>query len=198
VAYVLHISGQTQISFTIIKTIIIDVVNHKTIWGFRYLAVHRDDNDLAGFSVSSMVFRIKGVPCLVGTPLVPAEPIVIVGVNDGEFALRQGYAAKCVAISQPAIEKDRQDTEPFEPRRDFDYDLDGFLSLCVMENHPKIRNPNIEARNNLKIRSSNVQNNRFKISGFGHPDLATATPFVSNFVIRILNLLLRRCLQRPP
>jgi len=89
--------------------------------------VHTNRASPCVLSDVGVAFGVKGAAIFRGKPFGPAEPGVIVGVNDGEFALRQGYAAKGVAISQPAIEKDRQDTEPFEPGGDFDCNgqLDG-------------------------------------------------------------------------
>jgi len=56
-------------------------------------------------------------------PLVPAEQGVIVGVNDGEFALRQGDASKGAAAAEPAIEKDEKQNRLFDATRDVDNDL---------------------------------------------------------------------------
>ena len=70
------------------------------------------------------VHRIEPVLYLSRVPFVFAEAIIIIGVNDGEFALRQRYPPEGVAIANTTVEKDRQDTEPFKPDWNFNSNLD--------------------------------------------------------------------------
>jgi hypothetical protein len=65
------------------------------------------------------VHRIEPVLYLSRVPFVFAEAIIIVGVNDGEFALRQRYSPEGVAVANAAVENDRLDTYPLNPNRNF-------------------------------------------------------------------------------
>jgi hypothetical protein len=65
-----------------------------------------------------------------GAPLVPAQPIEIVGIDDGEFAPTQLYATVRAAEAQPAVHEYRPDQQTFESIRNCkgQNDLDvGFL-----------------------------------------------------------------------
>jgi hypothetical protein len=53
-----------------------------------------------------------------------AEAIIIIGVNDGEFTLRQRYPPEGVPIAHPPIQKNKESYQPFYPRWNFDSNLD--------------------------------------------------------------------------
>ena len=36
-------------------------------------------------------------------PFVLAQPVIVIGIDDGEFALGQGYLPEGVAVAQPAV-----------------------------------------------------------------------------------------------
>jgi len=38
-----------------------------------------------------------------GGPFVLAKPVIVIGIDDGEFALAQGYLPEGVAVAQPAV-----------------------------------------------------------------------------------------------
>ena len=118
VAVVLCAGGETEVGFSIVKAVEIYVVNHKTVRDIYYLAVHTNRASPCVLSDVGVAFGVKGAAIFRGKPFGPAEPIVIVGVNDGEFALRQWYAAKGAAIAEPAIEKDEEQNRLFDLTRD--------------------------------------------------------------------------------
>ena len=68
-----------------------------------------------------------------GTPFVFGQIIIIVGVNDGVFALCQRYSAEGIAVAKQPIQKHRQDGDFLKPVRDFDFEnvLDDFLSPLI-------------------------------------------------------------------
>ncbi len=68
----------------------------------------------------SMALCVKGAGIFCGEPFVPAEPIVIVWVNDGKFALSKSYSAESVAVANAAIQKHRKDDDALKPVRDSD------------------------------------------------------------------------------
>jgi hypothetical protein len=68
--------------------------------------------------------RIEPVLYLSRVPFVFAEAVIIIRVNDGEFALRQRYPPEGVAIANPPIKKNKESYRPFYPRWNFDSDLD--------------------------------------------------------------------------
>jgi len=52
----------------------------------------------------SMALCVKGAAIFRGEPFVFVEPIIIIGVDDGEFALSEWYSAEGVAVACPAIQ----------------------------------------------------------------------------------------------
>jgi len=61
-------------------------------------------------------------------PFVSAQAVVVFGVHDGVFALRQGDSAERVAVAKPSVPEHRQHGQPFQPARysDSDDELDDF------------------------------------------------------------------------
>ena len=113
-AVVLCAGGQPQVGLSIVEAVEIYVVNHQTIRNLYYAAVHIDGRNAAFSSDPGIAFGIEGVAVFGDVPFVGDKLIVIFRVNNGKFALGKGYAAEGVAIAEPAIEKDRCDTQPFE------------------------------------------------------------------------------------
>ena len=95
--------GDPQVGFSIVEAVIVYVVNDETSRGFHYLAMHRDADKLSAFSTSSIALGIKGIQGSVSTPLVLAEALIIVRVDDSELAPGEGYAAEGVAVANAAI-----------------------------------------------------------------------------------------------
>ncbi len=89
-----------------------------------YFAVHADRLSLAGFPAQLGADGVEFVIDFRGGPFVLAEPVKIVGVNDGVFALGQRYAPEGIAVANPPIEKNRLSDEPFQPIRNFNNDFD--------------------------------------------------------------------------
>jgi len=46
---------------------------------------------------------VKGAGIFCGEPFVNIQPVEVVGVNDGELAPGEGYAAERVAVAEAAI-----------------------------------------------------------------------------------------------
>jgi hypothetical protein len=111
-ADVLRVIGYPQVSFSIVQPVIIDVVNNEPGGSLHYLPMHRDADNLSAFSTSSIPLGIKGIQGPVSAPLMLAEPLIIVGVNDGVFAPGQGYPAEGIAVAHPAIHKHYSNSRP--------------------------------------------------------------------------------------
>ncbi len=106
-----------------------------------YFAVHADRLSLAGFPAQLGADGVEFVIDFRGGPFVLAEPVIIIRVNDGVFALCQRNAPEGIAEANPPIEKHRLGDEPFQPIRNFNNDFD-----CPLPREMQI---------------SNVQNNKF-------------------------------------
>ena len=91
----------------------IDVVNDEAGRDFYYTAMHVNGGRV--FSCGSVAFGVKSVAVLSNVPFVFTEPIVIFGVNDGKFALCQGYAAERIAVAEAAIEKEQANARLLQP-----------------------------------------------------------------------------------
>lgn len=81
---------------------------------FKDLAVHKDARPPAGMGVASASFGVGGVFASGDAPFVFREVSVIIGVDDGEFALREGYAAEGIAVAEAAVQKQQPEQRAFE------------------------------------------------------------------------------------
>ena len=70
---------------------------------------------------------VPGVRALVGVPFDRSQPLVVLGIDDGELALRQRDAPEGVAIAQPAINEQQADQGLGKPIRDVQNNLDNPL-----------------------------------------------------------------------
>ena len=102
----------------------IDMVNNKTCWNFYYFSVHGNNGFLVLF-MGDLAPRVKGIAAFADVPFELSQAVVIFWVNNGEFALGQGYSPEDVPISNAAVEKDRLDTEPLKPNRNVKANFDG-------------------------------------------------------------------------
>jgi len=60
------------------------------------------------FAVRQRMHGVISMDAFIDVPFVLSQPLVIFGINDGEFALRQRDSAKGIAVANPPIsERDR-------------------------------------------------------------------------------------------
>ena len=74
--------------------------------------------------------RVHGVPrvrALVGVPFEPAQPVVVLRIDEGELALGQWDSSERVAVAQPAIRKQQPEQRLCKPVRDVQNNLDNSL-----------------------------------------------------------------------
>ncbi len=57
------------------------------------------------------------------------EAGVVLGINYCEFAASQGDFSEGVAVAEPAIKKQQADTYPFEPKGDWNNDVNNSSSI---------------------------------------------------------------------
>ena len=107
-----------EVSFSVVKAIVVDVVAVTVRREIQYEVVHTHIFTGFLFAICKGADGIAGVGAFVEVPFVSAYPVVVFRVNDGESALRQGDASEGAAISQPAIEKDERKKRLFEAVRD--------------------------------------------------------------------------------
>jgi hypothetical protein len=60
---------------------------------------------------------------------VLCEAGVVFGVNNCEFAASQGDSSEGVAVAEPAIKEERADTYPFEPKRNWNNEINNSPSV---------------------------------------------------------------------
>ena len=104
-----------------------------------------------------VAFGIKGAAIFRGEPLMTAEQIVIVGVNDCKFAFSQGYSAKGIAEAHAAIQQEHEDQSLFQPARDFDNELDNSLPQRIENTKHSTRHLVVEIRNSKQCQNSNFK-----------------------------------------
>jgi hypothetical protein len=85
----------------------IDMVNQHAWTGFYDIPVHV--NGSGDFSCGGVTLGVKGAAVFGDVPFVSVEPIEVVGVNDCKFALGERYAAERIAVTEAAIQKERED-----------------------------------------------------------------------------------------
>ena len=107
-----------EVSFSVVKAIVVDVVAVTVRREVQYEVVYAHIFPGFFFAICKGADGITGVCAFVEVPFVSAYAVVVFRVNDGESALRQGDASEGAAISQPAIEKDEKQKRLFEAIRD--------------------------------------------------------------------------------
>ena len=106
----------------------VDVVGEEAFRDVEHFAVHGDcEAPFQGRRPLAPDGVVRIAP-LADVPFVPAEAVVIVGVHDGVFSLREWYAAESVAVTELSVPEYRQYGRHFQPGRDSDFDgeLDDF------------------------------------------------------------------------
>ncbi|MHC4498898.1 MAG: hypothetical protein ACYS21_07270 [Planctomycetota bacterium] len=78
---------------------------------------------LLRFSADSSL-GVKGSAAPLGVPLVWAESVVVIGVNDGVFAAGEGDAAEGIAVAKSAVEQDDKDERLGQPVRNVNGEVD--------------------------------------------------------------------------
>ena len=80
-----------------------------------YFTMHLKIESLFCFRASGISACIKGVNAPDGIPFVRTYPVVIVGIDDGVFALCERYSSVRIAAAQPAIEQDERYERLYQP-----------------------------------------------------------------------------------
>jgi hypothetical protein len=125
VAVVLGTGGEAEVRLSIIEAIEVNVVDDEGRGDFYYAAVHVDGRGFAPSADSGVAFSVEGVAVPGDVPAVFVQSVVIFGVDDGEFALSQGYSSEGVAEAEAAIEKQQEDQNFLQPGWDGNNYLDG-------------------------------------------------------------------------
>jgi len=88
VAVVLCAGCGAEVCFSIVQAIVIYVVNEFVIWDFENLAVHFDNDPLFLFLQAGCTHGVEGAFAPANVPFVIVEPVEIIWIDDGVFALR--------------------------------------------------------------------------------------------------------------
>ena len=81
----------------------IDVVDEEVVRHVDDFAVHRYCQPLALARRPLAPYGVVRTALVAGVPFVPVDSFVIVGVHDGELALREGDSAEGVAVTQLSV-----------------------------------------------------------------------------------------------
>ncbi len=96
---VLGVGCGAEVGLSIVEAIMVDMVTAQAIGEVQDKVVHTHIFSLFLFSVRQRPNSVKGVDTFADVPFILDQPVVILGVNNGEFALRQGYPPEGVAIA---------------------------------------------------------------------------------------------------
>jgi hypothetical protein len=111
---VFQLCADAEVLFSVVKAIVVEVVNDEIRRRIHNPAVHFDlPSALRTDSVESIVpFR--------GGPFVTHKGIVIFGVNESELFLCERNSAIGLAEAQKAVKKQRGNTNLIQPYRNID------------------------------------------------------------------------------
>ena len=112
---ILTASRQAKIPLSIVKSVMINVVAKLPAERSRNVSVHQDQALLAAWRVANPAGCVRRPRTGLGKPSVPAQVLVVVWVDDGEFALRQGNSSEGVAVAQPTIQKHEKHYRLLDP-----------------------------------------------------------------------------------
>lgn len=112
----------------------IDMVNDQTIPStalgpgrdIHNFSVHHYCQGSSQFAGPLCSHGIEGTDVLGGVPFVSTQAGIVIGIDNGVFALRQANASEWITIAQPAIPEQGYDDRLFQPGRYFDDQLDDF------------------------------------------------------------------------
>ena len=102
---VLRASCRSQVRLSVIEGSAVNMVADQAVGCIRYFAVHA--NNFCPFAVS-VRFSTDGIKSIItsagGVPFVFAKPVIVIRIDNGVLALRQGNSPESVAVAQPAIQ----------------------------------------------------------------------------------------------
>ena len=75
-----------------------------------------------------MSYRIVCIASFIDVPFIFSQPVVVVGIDNGVFALVQGDSPVRIAVAQFPVEQNYKNGRLFKPIRNFDDYLGNFLT----------------------------------------------------------------------
>jgi len=124
---VLRVRGGAQVGLAIVEAVMVDVVGEHAGRHVDDHVVHLEVFAFFFLAVGERMHGVPGVRALVGVPFDRSQPLVVLGIDDGELALRQRDSPEGVAIAQPAIDEQQADQGLGKPIRDVQNNLDNPL-----------------------------------------------------------------------
>lgn len=114
VVAVLPVCCRSQVSFSIVEAIMVDVIDVQVIGQIENLAVHQNMLPCALADTHRPVC-VTRVPGLIGLPFVLVQMLEIVRIDDSILALGKGYPAKGIAVAEAPIAKRQNYNGPRQP-----------------------------------------------------------------------------------
>ena len=100
---VLRVRCGSQVCLSIVQAVMVDVVAEHAGGNIDEKTVHLEIFSLFLFSVRQRVYGVPGARAFLGVPFVGPQPVVIFGIDDGEFSARQRDFPESVAVPYPTI-----------------------------------------------------------------------------------------------
>ena len=85
IATVLGGRAYTKVTFAVIQPVMVYMVHHQMVRGTRYHSMHRHSFSL------NIADRVKGMRAGNGVPLMVAQPVIVIRIDDGEFSKGNRY-----------------------------------------------------------------------------------------------------------
>jgi hypothetical protein len=106
---VLGVGYGSEVCLSVVEAVVVDVVAEHAMGDVDDEMVHVGVFAGLFFSVGQRADGIKGVYVFLGVPFVFHQAVIVLGVNDGEFAPGEGDFSKRVAEADSPIEKENED-----------------------------------------------------------------------------------------
>ena len=95
--------GGPEIGLAIVEAVAVDMVALEAVGNIGNLAMHTDCFSPFAFFGRGGPDGIKFIVNSRSGPFILAQPVIVVRIDDGEFALGQGYLPEGVAVAQQAV-----------------------------------------------------------------------------------------------
>jgi len=111
-----------KIGFSVVEGVVVLVVGEHIGRGFEDFAIHKDGSARTALADAGATSGVEIAIVRDDVPVVLAEPVVIVGVNDGEFALCERDDADGAAKTNRMIKSECKQDQPIKPARELNFE----------------------------------------------------------------------------
>ena len=124
VAHILRMRRRSEITASIVHTIVVDMVGHLPVSNFYNFLVHVYQLLVSWLARCLTSEGVKAVSPFLCEPFVFSHPFIIAGVDLCVFGLGHGYQPKRIAIAHPTVKKYKANNRALEQNQNVEDYLD--------------------------------------------------------------------------